>query len=323
MPGLKDPAPVDEEMTTTAPGCPNAEEMAAFADGGLGGEKRARVVEHLADCERCYAVFSGILDFQEQEELAAAGGGAGPLPFPRRVRGLPLWAAAATVVLALGTAWWLWSLGGLPTSGELVAALETPPAVLADRLLQGPVYRGPVYRDRGERELEWSRRDFLLGVYLVDLRVALEAGDPGAAGEILRRIDTTLEGGLFLDEPLELYRQARDELESGLPPAELLEPAAAWEATLGELGLEVHLALGKWAETARLAAASGNAGYLLSRRSRRLLSRLLSQEKEPIDPALRQPLQAVQATLDRKDLSPEELTALGESLEQIILAQVR
>lgn len=311
-------------MTTTAPGCLDAEELAAFADGALEGEERSRVVEHLADCERCYAVLSGILDFQqqeEQEELEATGGGAGPRPFPRRVGWGPFWGIAAAVILGLGTVWWIWYPAGPATSGELVAALEAPPAALADKLSQEPVYRGPTYRGPGDRELEWSRRDFLLGVYLVDLRVALEANDAGAADEILGRIAAMLDEALLLDEPLDHYLQARAELDAGSSPAALLGLAADQEAALGELGLGAHLELGKWAETARLAAFTGDAGYLLSRWNRRLLSRLLSQQKEPIDPALRQPLQAVQETLDRDDLSPEDLTALAEALKRLIRAQ--
>src|SRR5688500_15235651 len=91
--------------------CPPLEDIAAFLDGTLSPEERARITEHLARCESCYEIFAGAVHFHEEEgdSSAADTGGRGVLPFPlkgeedrapRRIsRWLPL---AASVVLVVG-----------------------------------------------------------------------------------------------------------------------------------------------------------------------------------------------------------------------------
>lgn len=315
------PATLHDEMTPPG-GCPDAGELAAFIDGRLAGAERARVVEHLAACERCYAVFSAVGDFQEEEREGDAAAGP-PLSFTGRRSRFPAaaaWAAAAGLILALGAAWLVasrWSSGRV-SSHQLIAALDAAPAALAGDLWQGPVYRSPL-----APELELAQRDFLLGVHLVDLRIALAAGDAEAAERVLAQIDNVIGGDFFFfDEGSGFYGQAREQIEQGRPPAELLAGAAAQERDLDEL-LGVELALGKWTEAARLAAASGDAPYLEGRRGGRLLSRLLAPEEDPLlDPRVLEELRSVE-TLLASDAPAADLGELAERLDRTIRTQAR
>jgi hypothetical protein len=56
--------------------CPDAEELAAWIEGGLEESTRRRLVAHLDTCARCAEVVAGVLAFQDEEALAEDGVGA-------------------------------------------------------------------------------------------------------------------------------------------------------------------------------------------------------------------------------------------------------
>ena len=102
---------------TSPPGgsCPSAEDLAAYIDGTLDWKDAERVTSHLADCEDCYAVYSGVIRFQLDSEPEAAI----PVPFPRKREPLPRWLPIAAL-LAVGV-----GVGG--TYFELFAPLPALP----------------------------------------------------------------------------------------------------------------------------------------------------------------------------------------------------
>jgi hypothetical protein len=55
--------------------CPTAEDLAAYIDGALDWKEAAEITRHLADCEDCYAVYSGAVRFQLDSEPEAFRGG--------------------------------------------------------------------------------------------------------------------------------------------------------------------------------------------------------------------------------------------------------
>jgi Putative zinc-finger len=281
-------------MTTATAPCPPLEDLAAYADGRLDAAERARVTEHLASCERCYALFLGVADALEEEEAAAAA--ADP---PRGRPGAWPWraaAAAATLAAAAGIAWAvvaLWpSSPPAFASADLVASVDAPAGELAGHLWESVRYRGAPAED-----LDRQPQAFYVGVLLVDLRVALEADDAKRAEEVLGQIVVTLTGVEFIDPEIDFYTRARDEIGKDRTPAALLAPAAERERSLGDRFSEVYLPFGKWAEAARLAAATGDAGYLESRRSRRFLAWLLTQKDEEVEADVRKELAALRSDL--------------------------
>jgi hypothetical protein len=98
----------DDQRRDRTLACPAEQQIAAFADGLLGPDDRARIAQHLADCGHCLALV-GLLG-REQD-----AGSAEPVPetvlaTARRLKGdpdrgwarsLPRWAAAAGVLLAI------------------------------------------------------------------------------------------------------------------------------------------------------------------------------------------------------------------------------
>lgn len=48
-------------MTDTT--CPEAEKLAAFVDGRLGGDEGAHISNHLVECERCYESVAATVRF--------------------------------------------------------------------------------------------------------------------------------------------------------------------------------------------------------------------------------------------------------------------
>ena len=59
--------------------CPGSEDIAALLDGALGDEERARLTEHLANCERCYELFVGGANFLADSREGGPGEIAAPL----------------------------------------------------------------------------------------------------------------------------------------------------------------------------------------------------------------------------------------------------
>jgi tetratricopeptide (TPR) repeat protein len=88
-------------------GCPDLETIAAYLDGRLSERERARVTEHLASCEDCYALFSESAQTPRLEALSPASGQGwrARLQTPRVIwpSAAAVLAAAAAVVLFVGT----------------------------------------------------------------------------------------------------------------------------------------------------------------------------------------------------------------------------
>ncbi len=77
-------------------GFPSDETLAAFIDGRVDAETRARVIEHMAACSECYSVFIGATEMP----AAAVTDGSNVLPF-RRVR-YAIASAAIAAAAAIG-----------------------------------------------------------------------------------------------------------------------------------------------------------------------------------------------------------------------------
>jgi hypothetical protein len=50
--------------------CPSAEDLAAYIDNRLAGNRRMEIDEHLAKCRRCFEVFEEVLRFNLEQEHA-------------------------------------------------------------------------------------------------------------------------------------------------------------------------------------------------------------------------------------------------------------
>ena len=131
--------------------CPDLETIAAYLDGRLDDRERARVTEHLADCEDCYFVMT---ESAQTASVPASMSEASPEASERRWwKAKPLaWSSATAGALATAAAVWLAVAGGWFASSSDSAALQALVAAVGNerpieaRLTGGFAY-GPL---RGE-----------------------------------------------------------------------------------------------------------------------------------------------------------------------------
>ncbi len=296
--------------------CAALETLGAFAEGKLVGAERDQVIAHLAGCEECRRVLAATM--QTLEELAAEEDRAAPplelrrapqSSWRRRWLG-PLVAAAAALALVGSVVVYDASTRDAPPSRDAWLA-QMPPA----RQLLPDIWGGVVLRGTGEEGV-LSQQSAELGALLVDVEVALAAGDTERAGEMLRRMATILDQAGFMDEEVAALRAtaAADGAHMG---ALLRAERPRLEERLREGFSTLYLDLGSFAEEARLAAAAGNRDFFAQRRVRRYVAWLLEphgQDEQPLPPAALEGL----AALQRPALSPAQREAAADSVLQAV-----
>jgi len=307
--------------TPKAPGpCPTDEELAAFLDGMLPAAERARITAHLADCESCFEVFAGAIHFQ-QEAAGIEGGDRTVLPFvPRKTKLLRPWwwgSLAAVALLSIGLAFagyrWYYAEPAV-TVAELVETLEGNPELAKHLDLQ--VFRGP---HEGGTVLPGPPA-FMVGVYLVDLRVSFAVGQADTAANVLREICGFLKQIPFGEPDANQCGQDVLTLDRDGSPQTRRRIADAWrskEADLDETLVPPIFAFGKWTEAGRLAAATRTPDFFASWRNRRFLRALL-KDRAAIDEEDVPLLEKIRAVWERGRLQEPDYQVLAESFEEII-----
>lgn len=289
-------------MNISTETCPPLEDIAAFLDGKLSGEERARIVAHLAECESCYAIFADAARFQLEEEQEAsvpadrAKEDSGTVvPFPKR--SLLTWAGslAALLLIGLATSLLYQQYNDMPV---LIASEIIDPAVpntdsigeWAERLRGG----------ESEAPLIDSPAEFLLGANLVDLRLALARNEEEKADQALARINQQMPNLLAVPEEAKFYQEARSRITEGTQPQSLLAEADRVEGSLTDfLSPATYLAFGKWTEAGRLSAEARSADFFQDRENRRFLRVLLRKaEEEGLDPKVEAALRQIQLVLE-------------------------
>lgn len=283
----------------------DAEELAAFIDGRLEGERRRRVIERLGEDEEAYELYSAVIAVREALAAEAADGPVSQVPPRRRRRSwklgwwrsersgfgwLPTTAAVAAVAaVAVLATWW----GLRPTgSRELLAAFDAG-TVNARVARDAPEILEAI--DRGPAEEKAAQ--FKLGARAFDLALALEAGDREASLTWLAE-----SAGLLKEIPgsfglPELYLDLAARLEAGKTPRSLRRDVAATEQEIEtELDLPEQplFAFGRWLAAVRTAAAHGDRRFLAS-------------------PAAQRPLQAFRESSPSEAITPR-LEAIGAAL---------
>lgn len=235
---------------------PDDETLAAFVDGTLPEPRRREVTEHLASCEDCYEIFAETARFLGEHPEHAREKDPQParvIPFTRRGLRMPArsWVAAAAALLIVLAGAWLMLQGGpaepidplASSSGELLALLDGPGREAAVEHLWSEESGALAFSPSPDAQA------FSLGVHLVDAQAALETGNDEAAK---RALDALAE--ILLDSPdTELSGAASDLAQN----PRLADLAALERRLAGEVPAD-RLALGRFVETARLAAAAGS-----------------------------------------------------------------
>jgi len=283
------------------------ESIAAFLDGRLAAGEREAVVTHLAECEGCYEIFAETARYLRNVEMGRDPEAFGPAAMApsvemrgRVVRVAPsrwrrgwivgaLAAAAALAALVIGRPLADRPFSSAPpTVAELTAELPTAMVVSATLAATWDEHGWPVMRGAGPLLGPEEERAFQLGVRVVEMDVALAAGEAAIASRLSYEIERLL-AAVNLSDPLQLLYAGelgiRGRLASGAVPAELLPLNRQGDDLLrpderGEAALVdgFWYELGRWASAAHLAVVSGDAELLASKQTRRYLHGLPLQD---------------------------------------------
>jgi hypothetical protein len=309
-------------MNTSTETCPSLEDLAAFLEGKLSGDERARVVAHLADCPRCYEVFAESARFQlyEEEEEdadppevveasrtpAAAPPPGNVVPFPRRR--IFRWissVAAALVVIALG----------VPLYQQYYTTPKLSSQVLVSgKEIQDDFWSQRINRGQGDSAGFMSTHELLLGAQLVDLRISLIRKDEDATDFALAQVNDHIEElGSRVAKQATFYVVSRDQLSKGTLPRDFLQQADRMEASLRPEEYP-YVDFGKWLEAGRLAALTENSDFFQARENRKFLRAFLHHELENLDPEVATTLEEIQETLAKDSLPYKDLNRLFEKV---------
>ena len=298
---------------------PSDEELAAYIDRRLRGQDRARITEHLASCDRCYAVFSGVVRFQLEEgaEMGESGGGK-VIPFDQETRArrwrwwIPTTIAAALALVSVGVAYYLFWRLPVMTAADLVAPVEGREGAAANLWNYSRFRSGAPSTGDGLADAPASVQ---CGALLVDLRLASQAGQKETAVDLLRAIQRALQGTLYVPEE-ELTRLI--ELERALDQPglkRLLDDLPALEADWEkEAIVDVsYFRLGKWVEAGRLAAELEEPRFFSRRANRAFLESILDDEEMALPEEVRKDLKTIDEAWASKDY-----TLLAKSFQGIL-----
>jgi hypothetical protein len=314
--------------------CPPLEDIAAFLDGTLSPEERTRITEHLARCESCYEIFAGAVHFQEEEEASSADdiGRRDVIQFPfaqgkiqenqvrveppRPPRRASRWLGlAASAVLSVGLGYMVWQYSRvLP---EVTVAGVAEPLQGKDGISDA-LYEPE--RDRGEHDtVALSQAPlFLAGVYLVDLRLSIPAGEARQTETegVLQDLANALEQTMGVSpETVAFFRNQSQQADFEVLSRELPKQESALENELAEDPL---FRFGIWAEGGHVSAALKSSDFFEQRANRRFLA-LIPREIRSEDPDRYGPildnLQKIEPLWER---SPRDYDALAGHFESII-----
>jgi hypothetical protein len=319
------------EATPKGP-CPSAEELAAYIDRVLEQEEADRVTAHLADCEDCFEVYSETMRFlldsepesNEEETTGKVVPFVPPAPPAREIGGRRWYPIAAVLAIGVGAGAYFELFARLPqlATAEITASLPVKPA------LEGKLWRGVTTRGGGDGEEAEPvpEAPFRMGVQLVNLQVALKAGQASQAQDTISRILGLLKDQYFSDDLQKAYAALTGTLsDPKKAPRDFLPEASrlAGESREAFTGDETTLDLGQWVEAGRLAALAEDPSFFQQGETRSFLHRLLWRERlrlgeTKLDPAARQSLWKIDGIVSKGDLESADYEELKQRFGQIL-----
>ena len=318
---------------------PELEDLAAYIDGMLPPDERARVAEHLDSCPQCYEVFAETVRLQAEEPAAVdppSGVTPAPLPFRDTERRLPPpprprgWSGAMRPLASLAAAA-LVGMVGFGLYRAFVAAPEISTPALAESLggnlpnLAKLVEDPNVMRGGNQQPGPFPAQSFLLGALDVDLYLSLQQNEHKSTSELCRRIASLLKQ-LALDEDAKDFWDCRKSPDTAPLPPDVRDRMDKALALLDEVVSPFYLDLGRFTEAGRIAALERRQEFFESRSNRRVLELLLTNpdrlageddEEIVLEPDVKTHLQEVQS-LWSANRGDAELKQIATSLGSIV-----
>lgn len=289
------------------------EGITALVEGKLSRAKREQVIQHLADSEEAYHVFAeamaethGIADPKEWEEDEKAIHTRESRLRKIREKLRRLWDAfERTVVVPVMSHP---RLAAIPVVAVVLALIIVPrlrPGAVSVYQLASSVDASQLASDwhepvwpvtRGVTTVAGPRLSFRLGVRLTDLQLAVQLGDTGVARRLAVEVDGLIAEIPFSQMILLTHRRLEAALDEGAIADTLSARVGDVESLLEKDAVEdASFEYGKWVESARLAALSGDAAFFASKASRDLLKRV---RRGADSDATREEIAAIEALME-------------------------
>jgi hypothetical protein len=321
-------------MNTFTDTCPSLEDLAAFLDGKLSGDERARVVAHLADCPRCYEVFAETARFQlyeEEEEdadppeivdvpqelVAAVAAEARNTVVPFRRTQVFRWVSSIAAVLAV-------SLAAIPPYRQYYTMPEMRSAQLVNQAVAEKATQDGFWEDFAVRGapgvvagLASSPHEVLLGAHALDLRLSLDRNDREGALNVLAGIKVHIDEIGFLPDQAKAYADIQKQIADGQPPRNFIQKAEQTEASL-PVEDDPYFAFGKWLEAGRLSSLAEDPDFFQAPENRKFPRAFLHQERENLDSEVVEPLESIQKIPSKADPSSLPYKDLQGLFEKIL-----
>lgn len=303
----------DNQVTQSIP---DPERLAALLDGRLSEAQRAELLELLASSDDAFEAYvDAIAVAQELEETSDAQEDVLPLHQAPRTRGRHWpdgrWLALAAMLVGITLIPLLWSKQRTPDlsdPGQFVTLLE------AERAGLPPGWNSrPWSTTRGAGDpLTPQTRAVRVGARLTDLELAVRARDAASTALLAAEIATLLQDVPASGPLAAVYREI--ERRAG-EPSERLEPLLQQgRDSVAQILGEDFVALGAWAEAARVAVARRDEAFFRSRTTAAVVSYIM--EHASLDANVRGSVDRIQTTVDAK--GAPDWGALERELTQML-----
>jgi len=295
--------------------------MAAFIDGRLSGEERARAVKLVADSDEALELFAHAVRGLNTPAVQVV-----PITTARRWRQwkvlVPVAAAAVLAIVMVPRL--------VGPSGRAILANEYAMQLAQDPRFAGGLREGwdqrgwTVMRGGGlSREAPGAQRTgsqtetrlaFRLGVRSVDLQVALRRGDTALANRLTTEILETLNAVAFSEPVAASYSEFRSRLATDTL-ARSIDRASGAERELRDLLGSSSFAFGQWVGAAELAAQTHDASFFESNYGTRFIQSTLAAGDLAAEDA--EALRSIDARV-KKGLNDRTLDEMHAVLQTVI-----
>lgn len=299
---------------------PDPERLASLLDGRLDEAQRAELLELLASSEDAFEAYLDAVAITQELEDAPDEPGVIPLQQPPPARGWRWpdgrWLALAAAVVGIVLIPLLWRGPGAPDlrdPGQFVTLLEAERAGL-------PVgWNGrPWSTTRGAGDpLSPQARAVRVGARLTDLELAVRAGESATTALLAAEIAALLQAVPASGPLAAVYREI--ERRAGEPPERLEPLLEQGRDSIAQILGEGFVALGAWAEAARVAAARRDAGFFRSRTTSAVLDR--TRKHPSLDEQARGSVEQIRSAI-RAEGAPD-WGALEREITQMLRALAR
>ncbi|MEM7584120.1 MAG: hypothetical protein AAF560_12105 [Acidobacteriota bacterium] len=250
---------------TTLEDTPDLEELAAYVDGRLTGDRKARVEEQLLRDEDYYEVFMETVRFREEEIASEQSGSPKVVPWRRKGAVTSLLSAAAVLLTAIMT-YQFWVVPLRPPPDDWLAEVDAESIAEHESFLQ---QGWQTFRGSEEAPSSAEALAYRVGVLSIDLQLAIMARDGTSANGLASHIAAHIENSDFafvtgfetLSESFEELEEIRTEdIVPLLGKAQQTEDD--FRASTLESSEKRFLDFGQWIEIGRLAALDQDAVLL-------------------------------------------------------------